>query len=109
MRNAILGAVLIASLWMVAAGMDRLSAAGPVPGVAGRELITMSTPIAGDKGQMLTIVDPQLKTICVYHVDAASGAIALKSVRNIHWDLQMGVYNGVNPLPSELSSMAGQR
>jgi hypothetical protein len=58
---------------------------------------------------MLTIVDPRTRAICVYHVEMATGAIALKSARNIHWDLQMTDYNGVSPLPGELRSMFGQK
>ena len=68
----------------------------------------MATPV-GDNRQMLTVVDTRTRVISVYHVDNASGAITLKGVRNIHWDLQMVEYNGVSPLPGELRSMLGQR
>ena len=109
MRNAMLGALLIAGLWIAAeAGRSQLSAAGPTVEAVGHELVTLATP-AGDNRQMLTIVDPRARAICVYHVETASGAIALKSVRNIHWDLQMVDYNGVSPLPGDLRSMSAQR
>jgi hypothetical protein len=46
----------------------------------------------------------------VYQVDPRSGAIALKSVRNIHWDLQMDEFNsGGNPSPKEIRSLLEQR
>ena len=119
MRNLVLGAVLVAGLWIaavgVAPGRDR-ALAGPVGPAAplgsaeasGRDLITLATP-AGDNRQMLTVIDSRVRVVSVYHVDVASGAITLKSVRNIHWDLQMVDYNGVSPLPGELRSMLGQR
>lgn len=113
MRNAVLGALIVAGLWMLVAsaagGRDRLATAGPiVSDGAGQELVTLATPV-GDNRQMLTIVDPRTRAICVYHVELASGAIALKSVRNIHWDQQMTDYNTVAPLPGELQRMFGQK
>ena len=32
-----------------------------------------------------------------------------KSVRNIHWDLQMIEFNGTKPLPDEVRSILGER
>jgi hypothetical protein len=43
--------------------------------------------------------------MCIYHVDPATGVVALKSVRNIQWDLMMDEFNGVSPLPREIRSM----
>jgi hypothetical protein len=57
---------------------------------------------------MLCIVDPRLRAVSVYHIDVPTGAITLKGVRNIQWDLQMMEFNGVSPLPGELRSMLGQ-
>jgi hypothetical protein len=37
-------------------------------------------------------------------VDAKSGEIVLKSVRNNHWDLQMIEFNATSPLPREIRS-----
>ena len=45
----------------------------------------------------------------VYHIDLATGEVSLKSVRNIHWDLQMIEFNGTRPLPREVRSMLEQR
>lgn len=112
MRNVMLGALLVAGLWMLVAeaagGKAGVAAAGPATEGAGQELVTLATPV-GENRQMLTIVDPRTRAICVYHVETATGAIALKSARNIHWDLQMTDYNGVSPLPGELRSMFGQK
>jgi hypothetical protein len=37
------------------------------------------------------------------------GDITLKSVRNIHWDLQMVEFNTEAPLPREIRSMLDQQ
>lgn len=58
-----------------------------------------------DGGQQLIVVDSSRLTVCVYHVDGGSGELALKSVRDIRWDLQMSEFNGVRPLPREIKSL----
>ena len=45
----------------------------------------------------------------VYHIDLASGEIVLKSVRNIHWDLQMGEFNGNKSAAREVQSLLDQQ
>ena len=57
----------------------------------------------------MTVIDPEKHVLGVYHIDLTSGEIVLKSVRNIHWDLQMGEFNGTKPLPQEVRSMLEQR
>jgi len=76
-----------------AAGGDRLIA------------LSESTP----NGQLLTVIDPRQRAICVYRVDSATGKIALRSVRNIHYDLQMSEFNGEAPLPREIRLLLEQR
>ncbi len=64
---------------------------------------------AGDHRQQLTVVDPSTKVVGVYHIDTATGDIVLKSVRNIHWDLQMVEFNGASPSPREIRTLLEQR
>jgi len=45
----------------------------------------------------------------VYRVESATGKIELKSVRRIHWDLQMTNLNTEKPLPQEIRSLLEQR
>jgi hypothetical protein len=71
-------------------------------------LITLTSP-AGENRQLLTVIDPRTRAVSVYHVDALTGTLSLKSVRNIHWDLQMVEFNGVSPLPREIRSMLEPR
>jgi hypothetical protein len=115
MKRVMLGALAGAGLVMAMVGVldrggqvfgQRLASqdrAGP-----GSQLIAMWAP-AGEKGQLLTVIDPNSRVMSVYHVDLASGKIALRSVRNFHWDLQMVHLNNESPLPQEIRSLLEQR
>jgi len=83
--------------------------AAPGPAVAaGSELIVVPTSL-GEKGQMLTVVDPRQRVLSVYHIDLSTGKISLKSVRNIQWDLQMADFNNAEPTPRQIQSQLEQR
>ncbi len=109
MRNAMVAAVLAAGLVTALAeyfpqgkpAMAQPTAGGPWPS----ELITHLIPGAGDKHQQLLVLDPKLRVMSVYHVDSLTGVVSLRCVRQIHWDLQLADYNGVNPLPREIRLM----
>lgn len=77
-------------------------------GGAGGEMIAVPTSL-GDKGQVLTVIDPRQQTLGVYHVDLPSGKIKLLSVRNLRWDLQMTYLNNESPLPQEIRALLEQR
>jgi hypothetical protein len=85
-------------------GSASLSAA-TAPAAVASDLIVMPT---GEKG-MLTVVDPRMRAIAVYHIDPANGKIALRSVRNIQWDLQIMDLNNENPVPQQIHSLLEQR
>lgn len=112
MRTAVLGALVGAGLVMAACGLNshpgQAYADQTHPYAAGAELITFTSP-AGESHQQLIVIDPKLRVLSVYHVDLASGEVALKSVRQIHWDLQLSEFNGVNPLPREIRLMLDKR
>jgi hypothetical protein len=114
MKRAILGTLVGVGLVMVAAAMaeqrgellpQRAAVAAPA---AGTELIVVPTAL-GDKAQMLTVVDPRQHVLTVYHIELATGKIALKSVRNIHWDMQIDHLNTEEPLPQQIRSMWEQK
>jgi len=63
----------------------------------------------GDTHQQITLIDPRQRVMCVYHIDRVSGEIALKSVRNIQWDLSMDEFNGQSPSPQEIRTLLQQR
>jgi hypothetical protein len=113
MRRAILGIIVGAALVTAAVALlsqrDEVLAQRVAAAPAGSgDLIAMPLS-SGDKGQLLTVIDPRLQTIGVYAIDPASGKISLRSVRNIHWDLQMSDFNGENPLPKEIRLQLDQR
>jgi Tol biopolymer transport system component len=57
----------------------------------------------------ITLIDPQTRSMVVYHIDKTNGEISLRSVRNVHWDMQMDEFNGKNPLPREIRSLLQTR
>lgn len=58
-----------------------------------------------DAPAQLIVVDPQRLVVSVYHISQDSGEIELKSVREIRWDLELGEFNSVDPLPEHIRSM----
>jgi hypothetical protein len=127
MKRAILGLLVGACVVAVAVGfLDRrqevmaqhpftqtaYSQAAPQPGTpvygSGGELIAVPSPM-GDKGQLLTVIDPRQQTMGVYWIEAGTGKITLRSVRNIRFDLMMMDFNGDNPLPREIRAQLEQR
>jgi hypothetical protein len=99
---ALLAAGLVTALAELRSGPTTLQAQALPGGSA--ELITHVLP-GGDKYQQVLVVDPRLRVASVYHIETATGVISLRSVRQIHWDLQLAEYNGVNPLPREIRLM----
>ena len=113
MRFAVIGGLVLASfvtvvgLTLASPGVgfaQRVGAAAP----GGGNLITIPTA-AGDKHQQITVIDPELRSMSVYHIELATGEITLKCVRKIHWDLQIDDFNGTNPLPQEIRSLVQQK
>jgi hypothetical protein len=110
MKTTALGALAGAVLVMVAIGTlnyrSEVYAQRPAPQyTAGQtdKLIAVPGP-AVDKGQLLTVIDPKLRAMSVYHIDHSNGTIRLCSVRNIHWDLQMAYHNNEGLLPQEIQA-----
>lgn len=114
MKRVILGTLVSLGLVMVAVATAQQRgefapqrgplAAAPAPTVAaGTELIVLSSTMA-DGVQVLTVVDPRQRALSVYHIELATGKIALKSVRNIQWDLKITDFNNVDPSPQQIQS-----
>jgi len=106
-----LGAAMV--LLAVSASDDRTSAYGQNPAVLRRpvadgSLIALEAS-ANDGGRHVTLVDPVQRVMCVYRIDSASGAISLRSVRNVRWDLLMDEFHGGNPSPREIRALVEQR
>lgn len=113
MRGAVIGGLVGAALAIAAvacwqqvpqASAQRVQYTGEQEG----QLIALPVDM-DERRQMITVIDPQQKTLAVYHVEKASGKVSLRSVRNIRWDLHMEEFNGNSPSPQEIRSLLGRR
>jgi len=95
--------------WAVAAILAAIgcwqvgSAGGPTGGQAGPLWIS-ETALDGGR-RLLIVVDATTRHAAVYHVDAAAGTLALRSSRDITWDLMVGDFNAQDPKPAALRKM----
>lgn len=55
-----------------------------------------------DARRLLVVVDPATRHAAVYHLDAATGSLVLKSTRDITWDLMVEDFNAQEPRPAAL-------
>ena len=113
MRTVVLGLVVIAGLVIGAAmaaperhegGRERTGPFQVQSTSANADMLAVSANV-GDKYQQLTIIDPKLHVMSVYHIEFATGRISLRSVRTFQFDLQMKQFNGKDPLPEEIESL----
>ena len=81
----------------------------PPQGMGQVDDLLMASSALADGGQQVVLVDTRNRVIGTYHVDGGTGAIALKSVRNIRWDLLMDEFNGGDPKPKEIRALLEQR
>ncbi len=89
---------------------QRTSSSQPSQAAATGDTIASHTVELGDGRQQITLIDSRNRTIAVYQVDPRNGAITLRSVRNVNWDLQMDEFNGGGkPSPKEIRSLLEQR
>jgi hypothetical protein len=58
-----------------------------------------------DRQQLLLVMDPHRQTMASYQVDAQTGQIALRSVRDLRWDLEMDYFNGTEPSPEKIQAL----
>lgn len=75
---------------------------------ASDSLVALSFDL-GEGRQQVTVVDPKTRVLAVYHIDRATGALTLRSVRQAHWDLQMDEFNSGSPTPREIRALAERR
>jgi hypothetical protein len=63
---------------------------------------------SGEGRQQITILDPRQRVLAVYHVDRVTGALTLRSVRHVEWDLQIEDFNSEKPTPREVRQLTQQ-
>jgi hypothetical protein len=78
---------------------------GSDPSAAQRGNLVAIAGSVVDRQQLLLVMDPQRQTIASYQVDAQTGQIALRSVRDLRWDLQMDYFNGMEPSPEKIQAL----
>jgi len=78
------------------------------PSLSDGPMLALPGP-ADETGQLITVIDPRLRVMGVYHIEQSTGKIGLRSVRNMHWDLQMTYLNCENPLPRDIESLLESR
>jgi hypothetical protein len=98
-------AAIAAIAVIVAVGSRELSAqrAGrPLPEATG---LWISDSAIDDGRRLLVVVDPATRHAAIYHLDAATGALALRSTRDITWDLMVDDFNAQEPRPAALKRL----
>lgn len=63
-----------------------------------------AAPGGGDR-QLLLVIDRQTRHAAVYQIDGSTGGLALRSTRNLSWDLLLDDFNGREPTPAALKNM----
>ena len=115
MRAALVGIVIIGSAFSVSRIFlpeTSVWAQPPRPSSAkehstannGHGVIALSHTLQSGDLQVV-VIDSQRRVMSVYEITAASGAITLKSVRNVQWDLMIEEYNGAKPYPREIRTL----
>jgi hypothetical protein len=83
-------------------------AVGARPVGASSSLLVL--PLAAEAGAYpLVVVDSATRVMSVYHVHQGTGELSLKSVRNVHWDLQLEEFNSTVPTPREIRNLVERR
>ena len=117
MRGLVVGGLLGLALFVV--GVARMAdAQGPRTAAVERSVHDRATGSSDllalshegpDGRQQITIVDPRQRVMAVYMIDRTSGALSLKSVRNLQWDLMIEDYNSGTPAPRDIRALKEQQ
>ncbi len=104
MRNSAWMGLAVVICFVVLCGLGLRQSDADHPFAPTAELIALSSDAAGNH-QQVTVIDAKARIMSVYHIDNATGVIALKSVRNIRADLLMDEFNTESPLPREIRAI----
>jgi len=98
-------AAVIAAGWLwLAGGQTAAQRPAPPESAAPGGLWISASPL-DETRRLLLVIDPQIKNAAVYHVEAATGTLTLKSTRDISYDLMVGDFNAQSPKPADLKKM----
>jgi hypothetical protein len=73
----------------------------PGLGLGSRQLVTHFEPQTNGP-TVLTVVEPQMHVVAVYHISRGDGKIKLMSVRNFDFDLRMDEFNNDGLKPADI-------
>ena len=110
MQRATTGTVFLAGLMVGAFASTRpVTLALAQPAMSPNQAMVMTNVPQAGAGQQVVVLDTENKVIACYHANG-SGEIALKSVRNIGWDLQMKSFNDKSELaPDDIQAQINKR
>jgi hypothetical protein len=100
------GLLIITALAILGGGFGltgELQAQRPTAPAAGP--LWMADSALDDGRRLLIVVDTGSRHAAVYHVDAASGSLTLKSARDLSWDLTLADFNAQEPKPAALKKL----
>jgi len=97
------GVLALAAMFGWPGGGGELAAQRPAAGQRGGPL-WLSDSALEDGRRLLVVVDSETRHAAVYHVDP-TGALTLRSARDISWDLLLDEFNGQEPKPATLRNM----
>lgn len=101
----LLACVGLAAAWIGAASRETVAQRPAVADPQAGGGLWISAGPLDDQRRLLIVIDPVLKNAAVYHVDAAAGTLALKSTRDISYDLMVGDFNAQAPKPADIRKM----
>lgn len=104
MRNSTWIGLVIVGCLVVLSGLGMRQSDADHPVAPTSDLIALSSDLAGHH-QQVTVIDAKARIMSVYHIEATTGVISLKSVRNISADLMMDEFNTESPLPREIRAI----
>jgi hypothetical protein len=88
-----------------AAGQRQSSPGDALPETTDSGTLWLHAAPSGADRQLLLVVDRQTRHAAVYQIDGSTGGLALRSTRNLSWDLLLDDFNGREPTPAALKNM----
>lgn len=102
----ILGGVLVSACVLSASAQHRDLPETHLRGSGSRgERVIALDGLNADGHKMIVVIDDDRETMGSYLINAQTGQITLRCVRNFRWDLQMDEFNGSEPSPQKIQAL----
>jgi len=107
-RHLPAGGWLAACVAVAAAVAARdLAAERAVRPAAAESALWLADAPVDDGRRLLIVVDTATRHAALYHVETATGALTLRSSRDLTWDLMVDEFNAQEPKPAALRRLLG--